>query len=105
MKKYFLFITLAFTSFCQTAYSQKGKNEIEPPLMPIDTITKQITYREVVQVEGTKDVLFDRAMEWIKKQYKNTRRKTGVFFLLFYASSNSIEFSARVVSLFTVSFF
>ncbi len=71
MKKYFLLATL--TSIISiVSYAQKTKNQPEPPTMPIDTITKQITYREVVQVEGTKDILFDRAMEWIKKQYKNT---------------------------------
>lgn len=71
MKKYFLLIIIA-SILSITGYSQKNKNQPEPPSMPIDSITKQITYREVVTVEGTKDLLFDRAMEWIKKQYKNT---------------------------------
>ncbi len=72
MKKHFLWITLALITFCMSGYAQKGKNQVEPPVMPIDSITKQITYREVVQVEGTKDELFDRAGEWIIKQYKIT---------------------------------
>lgn len=73
MKKLQIVITLLIIiSFSSVIKAQKDKNEIEPPKMPMDTITKQIMYRDVVQVEGEKDILFERALVWIKKQYKNT---------------------------------
>ena len=73
MKKLQIVITLLIVfSFSSLIMAQKDKNEVEPPKMPMDTITKQIMYREVIQVEGEKDILFDRALVWIKKQYKNT---------------------------------
>lgn len=44
-------------------YSQSG--------LPIDEETGLITYREVVQEEGTKEKFFNRAISWINKFYKN----------------------------------
>lgn len=46
--------------------------------VPIDPDTKLITYKEVVQVEGTKTDLFNRAIEWINKTYKNPADVTRV---------------------------
>ncbi|HRS53465.1 MAG TPA: DUF4468 domain-containing protein [Bacteroidales bacterium] len=43
--------------------------------VPIDTITKLISYKEVVQETGTADELYTRAIEWINSFYKNP---TGV---------------------------
>jgi len=46
--------------------------------LPVDEDTKLITYREVVQQEGTKLELFNRAIEWINKEYKNPADVTKV---------------------------
>ena len=47
--------------------------------IPVDTITKLITYKSAVNVAGTKDELYVRAIEWINANYKNaadvTRRR------------------------------
>ncbi|MDO9255758.1 MAG: DUF4468 domain-containing protein [Bacteroidales bacterium] len=46
--------------------------------MPVDPETKLITYKEVVTVAGTPSELFNRAIEWINKQYKNPADATKV---------------------------
>jgi len=43
--------------------------------IPVDTITKLITYKEVVNENGTPDELYVRGIEWINSFYKNP---TGV---------------------------
>ncbi|NVO18995.1 MAG: DUF4468 domain-containing protein [Bacteroidetes bacterium] len=48
------------------------------PQMPVDEETKLITYKEVVKIEGTKPELFNRAIEWIGKNYKNAADVTKV---------------------------
>lgn len=47
-------------------------------ICPVDTDTKLITYKEVVQVPGNTGELFNRAIEWINKQYKNPTEATKV---------------------------
>jgi hypothetical protein len=46
--------------------------------MPLDEETKLITYKEVVQVPGTKSEIYNRAMEWVNKNYKNPADVTRV---------------------------
>lgn len=46
--------------------------------LPVDPETKLITYKEVVQQEGNKLDLFNRAIEWINKTYKNPADVTKV---------------------------
>jgi len=46
--------------------------------MPVDPETKLITYKEVVTVVGTPSELFNRAIEWVNKQYKNPADATKV---------------------------
>jgi len=46
--------------------------------LPVDEETKLITYKEVVQQVGTKPELFNRAIEWINKEYKNPAEVTRV---------------------------
>lgn len=46
--------------------------------MPVDPETKLITYKEVVTVPGTPAELFNRAIEWTNKQYKNPVDATKV---------------------------
>ena len=41
------------------------------PDMPIDENTKLVSYRNVVQMAGASEVLFDRALAWANKYYKN----------------------------------
>ena len=45
--------------------------------MPYDTISKLITYKEVVQMKSTRDELYVRAIEWIGATYKNAERVTS----------------------------
>lgn len=53
------------------AFAQKNETPT-PPDMPIDERTNLVTYQDVVKQEGTPDVLYNRAMDWVKKYYKNT---------------------------------
>jgi hypothetical protein len=46
--------------------------------MPVDSETKKISYKEVVTVTGTPAELFNRAIEWTNKQYKNPVDATKV---------------------------
>ena len=48
------------------------------PVLPVDLDTKLITYKEVVTVAGNPNELFNRAIEWINKQYKNPADATKV---------------------------
>ena len=47
-------------------------------IVPVDPDTKLITYKEVVTVPGNPGELFNRAIEWINKQYKNPTDATKV---------------------------
>lgn len=63
MKKiYFIFLFLAVASLSGKVYSQN---------IPVDPDTKLITYREVVQQQGTKDQLYPRVIDWLNSFYKN----------------------------------
>ena len=42
------------------------------PALPIDERTNLVTYQDVVKQEGTPDVLYQRALKWVKSYYKNT---------------------------------
>lgn len=58
--------------FCvATATAQKDK-PLQPPVLPIDSTTKMITYKEVVTQQGSSAELYKRAMDWIVLNYKNT---------------------------------
>lgn len=69
MKKIIIF--LAATCACIAALAQKTEIP-EAPYLPIDERTNLVTYQDVVKQEGTPQVLYDRAMAWAKKYYKNT---------------------------------
>lgn len=52
-------------------FSQKN-TQYKAPEMPIDSITKLITYTNVIHVRGeTKTVLYNRALNWFNTFYKN----------------------------------
>ncbi|MEI8047060.1 MAG: DUF4468 domain-containing protein [Bacteroidota bacterium] len=46
--------------------------------IPVDPDTKLITYKEVVTVAGTPAELFNRAIEWVNKEYKNPMDATKI---------------------------
>jgi hypothetical protein len=46
--------------------------------MPVDPDTKLITYKEVITVAGAPSELFNRAIEWTNKQFKNPVDATKV---------------------------
>jgi hypothetical protein len=50
----------------------------QAPQLPMDPDTKLITYREVVDQEGIKDVLFDRGMGWLRIYYVNPNAVANV---------------------------
>lgn len=52
----------------------KAQNAVPPQ----DADTKLFTYKEVVLVEGNKSDLFNRAIAWVNKQYKNPTEATKV---------------------------
>lgn len=62
-------------TFCLIATGQNTIIKISD--MPYDTITKLITYKEVVQQKGTRDELYMRAISWIGATYKNAERVTS----------------------------
>ncbi len=70
MKKILVFFCLTAISVC--TFAQKPSKQLPVPDLPIDERTNLVTYQDVVKQEGTPQVLYDRAMAWVKKQYKNT---------------------------------
>lgn len=61
-------MVIAFGAFAQ----KTSKQTLPVPDLPISEQTNLVTYQDVVKQEGTPQVLFDRAMVWAKKFYKNT---------------------------------
>lgn len=70
MKKSSVLLMLIFVlSFSAKAQKQ---DPIQAVRVPVDSITKLITYEGVVEVRGEKaDVLYKRGMNWFKTFYKN----------------------------------
>ena len=56
----------------------KAQTTAVAPTMPIDEETKKICYTQVVEVKGTMNELYKRAIEWFNKQYKNPQDVTKV---------------------------
>lgn len=71
MKKNLLLISIMVVLFASNLVAQKDKQP-QPPVLPIDSTTKLITYRGVITQQGTTAELFQRAMDWIKVYFKNT---------------------------------
>lgn len=65
MKRLTLFLTILSTLFLGKLSAQ------DTPKIPFDTITKKITYQEVIKIEGSKQILYNRALDWINATYKN----------------------------------
>ena len=72
MKKILALIALVMVGILAYGQNKKGP-EIPYPNVPIDEETNLVTYKEVVQqANATPQELYDRAMTWVKKFYKNT---------------------------------
>ncbi|MEI6695951.1 MAG: DUF4468 domain-containing protein [Bacteroidota bacterium] len=63
-------------------YSQLNAQDSIRDRIPVDTNTKLVTYKGAINVAGTKDELYKRAIEWINANYKNaidvTHRRDAV---------------------------
>ena len=73
MKRLFniiFFIVVPIISFSQTSTPVVN--------LPIDPDSKLIQYKDVVNQEGTKDVLYDRGAEWMRSYYLNPGSVTRV---------------------------
>jgi hypothetical protein len=66
MKRQFI-TAIIITGFFVSAFSQKTTTGN----IPVDTLTKKITYKGVVQQPGIKDSLYYRALHWINTFFKN----------------------------------
>src|SRR4051812_30545156 len=54
------------------SFAQKEKNSVHVKV-PVDSITKLITYEEVVEVKGmSAEIIYQRALSWFRKYYKNS---------------------------------
>lgn len=71
--KTFFLIAILLLSFQGISFAQDTV-----PNLPVDEKTGLITYREVVEVEGLKSDLFNRAVYWINEYYKNPTDVTRV---------------------------
>ena len=87
MKKAVFSIIVLLLTLC--AVAQKPASKLVVPDLPIDEKTQLVTYQDVIKQEGTPKVLYDRAMAWVKKYYKNTTEviKNAAFTHLAYLFS------------------
>ncbi|MCH8332136.1 MAG: DUF4468 domain-containing protein [Bacteroidetes bacterium] len=68
MKKIAILISVGMMS----VLTLSAQVEVAPPLVPIDESTGLITYKQVAEIPGvSKDILFDRAVEWGNGFFKN----------------------------------
>lgn len=65
-------IFVLFLLACVCGLSAQKTTQLPVPDLPIDERTQLVTYQDVVKQEGTPQVLYARAQEWVKKFYKNT---------------------------------
>ena len=66
MKRY-----IAFTFLLLSGFFSFGQTNIPTPQMPLDPDSKLITYKEVVNQDGGKDILYDRGASWFGAFYKS----------------------------------
>lgn len=86
MKRKVFIALCALFSGIMISFAQKVEEVV--PNLPIDEDTKLVTYKEVVQQQGSPEVLYDRALKWVKNYYKNnesiikeTNREKGIIVL------------------------
>jgi hypothetical protein len=70
-----IFISALFVLVAGSGFSQSTQPAVA---LPVDPETHLIQYREVVNQEGPKDVLYDRGAEWIRAYYLNPGSVTKV---------------------------
>ncbi len=70
MKRVFVSCVIIF-AFIQFSFSQT-------PNIPVDEDTGLITWKDVVNENGSKQILYNRCIEWINSQYKNPQEATKV---------------------------
>lgn len=68
------FVVLIFSTTVLFAQTQT----VVVPKMPIDTVTKLISYSEVVKQDGIKDTLYNRAIHWTNTFFKNPQDVTKI---------------------------
>jgi hypothetical protein len=68
MLKHFLILLSVFSI---SGVNLSSAQNIESMALPIDNDTQLINYQDVVQLAGTADELYVRAIEWINTQYNN----------------------------------
>ena len=68
--KRFSILILAVIALPIGSLGQKTEHNSFPD-MPIDENTKLVSYKKVVQIQGSSEVLYDRAYAWANKYYKN----------------------------------
>jgi hypothetical protein len=55
-----------------------AQKDTPSPNIPVDPDSKLIQYREVVNQDGAKDVLYDRCAEWFRSYYVNPASVTKI---------------------------
>ncbi|MCX6252481.1 MAG: DUF4468 domain-containing protein [Bacteroidetes bacterium] len=68
------FLLLLILPFC-VMFAQQGSQTGKPP---VDPDTKLFKYQEVVNQDGTKDILFERGMAWMRVFYVNPNSVANV---------------------------
>lgn len=53
-----------------------AQDTVSRPNIPVDDVTKLITYKEVVNEKGTRDELYVRGIEWVSSYFKNPSEVT-----------------------------
>jgi hypothetical protein len=72
-----LMIAFFISSISIVSFAQNGGTTVTPKI-PVDSVTKKITYTEVVQQQGTKDTLYNRALRWCNSTFKNAQDVTKI---------------------------
>jgi len=67
---FLIFLTISGVCF--------GQKEAPASTIPVDPDSKLILYKDVVDQEGTKDILYDRGAEWFRTYYINPGSVTKV---------------------------
>jgi hypothetical protein len=70
-----IFNVLFFLLITGICFSQTNQ---PAPKIPVDPDSKLIQYRDIINQDGTKDVLYDRGAEWIRSYYINPGSVTKV---------------------------
>jgi len=69
---------MGITLFFLLIVSGFSQSNQPAPQIPLDPDSQKILYREVIDQEGNKDVLYDRGAEWFRSYYVNPGTVTKV---------------------------